>query len=366
MKYSLAICVLAGIGTLACGSDKASPSKAHNASKSTKDDTAGSSDAGGDAGAKPFAWDECGLSTGYAGDDRCILPPPADQGFQLHFGPDDYDNPDALSMLAPGEERTDNLPATSSNDTDVYFFYRQYRLRPSAHHIIISAANGSGDILTGRRIGTANTSQDYPAGDVIAPEDKNVGLPLAAHASISASFHAINTTDQPQLREAWINFWYRDASEVTEPAQEWFETGNVLLDVPPHTSTTLGPYTCNVDQDGRLLWLYGHRHANNTRFTVSRVRGTQTDVIYDADKWDEPLLLEYSSLVKNPAPDIPNGIEGGWSGILDVAAGDTISWQCNVTNNNDTDLRFTEQTYLGEMCIVDAEAVGANCNGGLF
>jgi hypothetical protein len=31
-------------------------------------------------------------------------------------------------------------------------------------------------------------------------------------------------------------------------------------------------------------------------------------------------------------------------------------------NEHDTALRFTNQTLLGEMCIVDAEAVGSNCS----
>jgi hypothetical protein len=95
---------------------------------------------------------------------------------------------------------------------------------------------------------------------------------------------------------------------------------------------------------------------------VTRVRGAQRDVIYDADNWEEPLLLNYSSLVTNPKPDIANMVEGGWNGILDVAQGDTVQWQCDVNNTHDTALTFTEQTYLGEMCIVDAEGVGATCN----
>jgi len=225
----------------------------------------------------------------------------------------------------------------------------------------MTVPNGAGIAGTGRRVGTANTSQDYPAGGVIAPEDQGVGIPLNAQTPITASFHAINATSTPALREAWINFWYKDASTVTEPAQEWFEVGSISFAIPPHTQTVLGPFSCGVSAQGRLLWLYGHRHANNTRFTVSRIRGAQTDVIYDADKWEEPLLLDYSSIVTNPAPDIPNGIEGGWSGILDLAPGDRIQWSCNVNNTQNTTLTFTEQTYLGEMCIVDAEAVGSNC-----
>jgi hypothetical protein len=302
----------------------------------------------------------CNLNTGYVGDDKCIMPPPADKGYQLHIGPSNYKTPEAAYILQPGQEATTDFPATSTNDKMVYFFYRQYRLRPTTHHAIITAGNGGGVASLGRRIATANTSGEYPANGITAPEDMPVGIPLAAHSSINVSFHTINTTTTPQLRELWINFWYKD--NVTQPATEWFNIGNPVFSVPPHTKQTLGPYTCNVAGTGRLLWLYGHRHANNTRFTVTRVRGAQRDVIYDADVWEEPLLLNYNTLVTNPKPDIANGIEGGWSGILDVKQGDQVTWSCDVNNTHDTALQFTEQTYLGEMCIVDAEGVGATCN----
>ena len=78
------------------------------------------------------------------------------------------------------------------------------------------------------------------------------------------------------------------------------------------------------------------------------------------------MLLEYNSVVKNPAPDAASKTEGGWSGVLDLKAGDKIEWFCDVVNQQDSVLRFTNQTYLGEMCIVDAEAVGSSCTGGGF
>jgi hypothetical protein len=307
----------------------------------------------------------CDLNTGYPGDEFCILPPPPDQGFQVHIGPSDYDNPGPEFLLQPGDEMVTTFNVTSPNDQETFFYYRQYRMRPTAHHVILSASNGS-TFGAGRRIGTANTSQDFPADGVIAPEDQGVGLPLAAHSPISVDFHAINVGEEPALREVWVNFWYRDPSEVTEVANEWFKTGSTTFAIQPYESTTLGPYTCTVQGDGRMLWLYGHRHANNVRFTVTRVRGTQRDVIYDAYDWEEPLLLEYSSRVQNPAPDYAQHIEGGWSGILDLRTGDQIEWQCDVVNTQNATLRFTNQTYLGEMCIVDAEAVGSTCTGGGF
>jgi hypothetical protein len=321
----------------------------------------GTTSDGGATGTGGFkiAMDECGLHTGYNGDQNCILPPAPDQGFQAHFGPSNYTAPEAGYVLQPGQEATTNFTITAGNDHDIFFFYRQHRLRPTAHHIIVTAANGS-TIGTGRRVATANTSQDFPSGGYIAPEDQGVGIPLSTHAPLTASFHAINTQGTPQLREAWINFWYKDPATVTQQATEWFNIGSVIVSVPPHTQTTLGPYSCGVSGAGRLLWLYGHRHANNTRFKVTRVRGTQRDVIYDANIWEEPLLLNYSSIVTNPAPNIPTS-EGGWNGILDLAAGDRVEWACDVNNQNNTTLSFTEQTFLGEMCIVDAEAVGSTC-----
>jgi hypothetical protein len=302
----------------------------------------------------------CNLNTGYAGDDQCILPPPPDKGFQVHIGPKDYKNPEALYLLQPGQEvTTENMMGGNSpNTTKAYFFYRQFRMRPTAHHVILSAPNG---FDVGRRIGTANKSEDYPAGGIIAPEDKNVGIPIEPNTPVSVSFHAINTTTKPQLREMWVNFWYRDPAEVTQPAEPWFETGSVTFAIPPHTKQVLGPYTCTVSGNGRMLWTYGHRHANNTRFQMWRVRGAKRDMIYDGYDWEHPLLLEFNTVVKNKPVDPANRVEGGWNGILDLLTGDKIEWTCDVNNTTDGTLRFTNNTFTGEMCIVDAEAVGSTC-----
>jgi hypothetical protein len=357
-----------GSGGATTGSGGATTGTTTTGTGGTTTGSGGSSGAGGsggtgggpgiDAGA-PDAGGGCNLNTGYVGDDQCILPPPPDKGFQIHIGPTDYKNPGAQFLLQPGQEVTNDLPGGNSPNTQqVYFFYRQFRMRPTAHHVIVSAPNGS-DV--GRRIGTANKSEDYPKGGIIAPEDKGIGIPLAPSTPVSVSFHAINTTPKPQLRELWVNFWYRDPAEVTQPATEWFEVGSTTFAIPPHTKTVLGPYTCTVQGNGRMLWTYGHRHANNTRFTMTRIRGTKRDVIYDANDWEHPLLLEFNSITTNKAPDIANGVEGGWNGILDLLTGDRIEWSCDVNNTTDGTLRFTNNTYTGEMCIIDAEAVTSTC-----
>jgi hypothetical protein len=316
-------------------------------------------------GEEPMAMDECDLDTGWDGDEYCILPPPADEGFQLHIGPTDYENPEPQYVLEPGGEATDSFSAISGNEMDIHFLYRQFRIRPGTHHMIITAGGSAGSGIDsgfgGRRIGTANHSADNPIGGVIAPENIGVGIPLAPRTTLNVSVHSINVTDQPIIRELWTNFWYRDSSQVTETATQLFAVGDPSFVVNPGQDTILGPYTCDINAEGRMLWFYGHRHANNKRFSAWRVRDGQRDLFYEGLDWEETLLLEYTSLIENPLPDRDAGIEGGWSGILDLMPGDQLEWECHVVNNNDTPLRFTNNTYTGEMCIMDAELVGTNC-----
>jgi hypothetical protein len=307
------------------------------------------------------AMDECGLKTKYEGDAYCILPPPEDKGFQLHIGPSNYDNPESKYILPAGAELTTDFAATSGNDHDIYFYYRQFRQRPGAHHNIITANDGT-SLGLGHRIGTSNSlSDDTPKNGMIAPENKGVGIKLGAHAPINVSWHSINTGEKDELRELWVNFWYRPDAEVTEPVNEVFATGSVTFAIAPGEDTVLGPFTCNVSGSGRMLWMYGHRHANNVSFVADRIRGGKRENIYSAFKWEEPLVLDYSSTVTNMPADLAKGIEGGWNGILDLKAGDQIEWSCHIINKTDGTLRFTNNTYTGEMCIVDAELVGANC-----
>jgi hypothetical protein len=318
----------------------------------------------------PYAMDECDIDTGFPGDEYCIKPPPEGQGFQLHIGPSDYANPDPMYVLEPDDESTDNFPAISGNDSNIHFLFRQFRMRPGAHHMIVTAGGtaggGGNEGFGGRRIATANASQDSPVGGIIAPENEGVGIPLGPSADINVSLHSINVTQEPLIREIWVNFWYRDSSKVTEEAEQLFATGDVTFAVAPGDDVILGPYSCDIQAPGRMLWFYGHRHANNKRFSAWRVRGGQRDLFYEGLHWEETLLLEYTSLITNPEPNAAMGIEGGWSGVLDLQPGDKLEWECHVVNEQEVTLRFSNNTYTGEMCIMDAELVGTNCTSSGF
>jgi len=321
----------------------------------------------------------CSIHTQYDGDELCIKPPPADQGFQVHVGPTNYDDPNdvATYLIDAGTETNDYYYLKSANAQDIYFYKRNYRMRPGSHHMIVSEASGphadgwntpaqSGTAPTGpnvgfdvgRRLGgSQNPLKDNPIGGVIPPENVGIGMPLSAHAQLSVNLHHNNLTDHPVLREAWVNFWYVDPATVTQEAQEMFAVGGFLMSISPGQHTTL-TYTCPVQQDGRILTAYGHRHAHNVRFDAWRTRGDQKDSIYEGFNWAEPMVLEYSSVTKNPAPDLATRTEGGWSGILDLKQGDVITWECEIENDSTNTLNFTNESEKGEMCILVGDTVG--------
>ena len=129
----------------------------------------------------------------------------------------------------------------------------------------------------------------------------DVGILMPAHTSINVSLHSINTSEQDELREVWVNFWYVDKDKVKEPVQEMFDIapmGTIL----PGQDVTFGS-SCNVQGTGRMLWAYGHRHANNVRFSIWRESRWPERPGLRGYNYEDPLVLDYSSTVKNPVPD---------------------------------------------------------------
>jgi hypothetical protein len=307
------------------------------------------------------AMDECGLDTLYPGDEVCILPPPEGEGFQLYYGPGgDYDDPDAVApYLVDGYADVEvNAPVTSGNTEAVYYFKRQYRMRPGSHHLIVFESGGAGSFFGGgRRLGgSQNTVKDNPAGEV-PPENEGIGMPLAANASIILNLHHFNGTPDPILKEVWVNFWYVDGDAVTKEAREmflWAQGGSVQ----PGASATADA-TLTITEPGRILTAYGHRHANNVRFSAWRRRGDARDLAIEDYDWEEPAVLEFNSITTNAPPDSSTFTPGGHTGILDLAPGDVIEWECEVVNNNDFTISFGQNEAVNsEMCILVGDAIG--------
>jgi hypothetical protein len=307
-------------------------------------------------GGKPaLAMDECGLKTQYPGDELCINPPPAEKGFQMHIGPSNYDNPEPEYVLQPGEEVTETFTEVSGNTKDIYYYWRQYRMRPGSHHLIINASGGGGGGLgVGRRVGgSSNMAKDNPEAGVIAPENEGVGMPLAANTMLSNSLHYFNITDKPIIKEVWVNFWYRDEADVTEPTNEVFSMLGMGIQ-PGERVQKHGQ--CEVTAPGRLLTIYGHVHAHNKRFSVWRTRGSDKKLIHEAYDWEHPHVSEFSSTVTNPM--VGGGADGGFSGVVDLEVGDLVEFECDILNDTDAVFLGANEATDDEMCIMIGDSVG--------
>jgi hypothetical protein len=296
----------------------------------------------------------------YEGDQVCILPPPADQGFQLHYGPKDYDDPTEMAkyVIQPGQEDNLFVPATSGNTKDVYFYKRQYRMRPGSHHLILTETGTSGFAAgTGRRLGgSQNTSRDNPQG-APPPENQGIGITLKANDPLTLNLHHFNGSDKPLLKEAWVNVWYVDPATVTQQANELylFAAGT---SVPPGGHTVFTGKR-QITTAGRVLSMYGHRHASTVRFSAYRTRAGNRMLVYQDFDWEEPSVFEFNSTVQNPPPDPTKKIAGAFTGDLDLAVGDALEWECEVQNTQNVTITYGQNEALNsEMCILIGDVIG--------
>jgi hypothetical protein len=312
----------------------------------------------------------------YTGDGYCILPPPPELGTQVRVGPDDYSNPGQFE-LAAGQEMNTSYAINATNADTHYYYRTSWRMRPGSHHMIITVSDtdtadgwgqGGGGFGGGGRSfgGSQRVDQDRPQGTLdVPPENQGIGAQLTAKQQFSFNLHHINSTDKPVLREVWVNIWYMDEKDVTQKMQGLSASGSPLdVSIPAHQETDL-QYRCDVTADARIITMLGHRHAHTTRFGiwVKKASGEMVDS-YESFHWEDMPTYQYDSVSTNPTPDVPNKVDGASSGQLKLSAGDQLFFECDINNDLDVPLKFANETFTGEMCILFGSYVGANpCSG---
>lgn len=316
----------------------------------------------------------CGLHTDFAGDDNCIVPPEKGAGFQLHIGPTDYDNPDDVWVMQPGEENVQCYHMTTPNADGMYYFKQQYRMRPGSHHLIIGASSdatapdGWGDCsptaLLGAIGGTQHAVEDFPPSGKDAPEDEGLGKHIDAHTPLDVQLHFYNSTSKPTLREVWVNFVEKPAGEVKQTLGGL--AGFSVVRVAPHTNAVVTG-SCDAEaasgSDGadgqRIVSLFGHAHWHNERFAVFRVNTDATeDLVYDSYEGAEAPTYVYNSVIENPIADNATKRSGAISGDFVLHAGESLRWECDITNDLNTTLTSTNEAFTGEMCILFGSVAG--------
>jgi hypothetical protein len=153
--------------------------------------------------------------------------------------------------------------------------------------------------------------------------------------------------------------WFAQESEITQRASGVTIFGGPLQGIPPGERRVLEA-SATVSGGGRILSLFGHRHAATERFAV----WLEDELIYDSWDWVESRVFNYDSITENPAPNPEGGTDGAASGILEVQDGDLVRVECHVNNQTDVTLRFANELYTGEMCILFGSAMGASISRG--
>jgi hypothetical protein len=390
----MTLLVLAGISStaVACGGSNSSTGKTNpekTTGKTTPDDTgmtgAASTCDPNDPKIPCFKdkAEPCGdgYSSGWAGDELCLKPPT--QGFQLHVGPTDYDNPDEVQPYVlpaggfPGMGPDINwcYYLKTPNDTDVFTAEYYSHMRPGSHHYIMfgvnadvpdstkpdSCAQRDAQVAGGANFISGATREVQNAtmfGD--APEDKGLGSPIAAHSQLNMNLHFVNITDNDVLQELWVNMIEKPADEVTDvvKAMEWY--GGLGMKIPPHENQTLQSPVAGCaspsDIDSvRVLGVTAHMHANTVRVSLYHQSpgAADKDLVFDDFSWSEPTVWLFNSKITNPMPDRTASKSGApRSGIFNVTPQDKFTWECQVENKTDSTLTFSDKAYTGEMCNV--------------
>jgi hypothetical protein len=337
----------------------------------------------------------CNLHTTFGdvdGDSQCILPPDPKLGMQFHYGPTNYKDPVEVAKytLQPGGEVTDCVFFTTPNADTVYFNSYHSRMRSGSHHMLLYIQDSSsgptfggagGGVSLGGSAPIMETGNSGPAacnqglttrnlfGAQTATLDVNgltagasennglaVQLPPTQQGVLQA--HFINATSKPILREVWANIVYTPKSQVTQLGDPIFFIAGVSMNVPMGQTQAItgnAPVPAGVAPDFRLVIGTGHYHAHTTQFTAwATVAGQKQQIIQEYGTLGvapEPKNWYFDSAMTNPAPDPATQTAGASSGILHLQTGDTISWECDVTNNNVMGgIKFANAVYTGEMC----------------
>jgi hypothetical protein len=340
-------------GATGCGSDAANPLGPRAPPGDAGTDTGG--------GSKPGAM-PCDIHTGYEGDEYCILPPDPSIGFQLHYGPKSYDDPEEIKkyLLMPGEETTDCVYMKTPNEVEIFHSEYHGRMRPGSHHLLVyTKSSASPDsagpeacnlgVDTAMILGAQKPKVDIDRSENPAPENDGMAQKLTPRAQAVLQLHYINTTAKPILREAWANVVYRDPSTVQILADPIFFIAGLGANIPAG-STRITKGQATASQDVRLVAATGHYHAHTVRFSAfSVIGGERRQLIEDYD-WHDPTMFSFDSLRVNPAWNAADRKAGAWSGILHLSAGDKIEWECEVVNDGNVPLKWDNAVYTGEMC----------------
>lgn len=311
----------------------------------------------------------CALNTGYSGDELALCDMNPEDGMLLHFGPSDYDDPDAVApfLLGPGEEQEFCMYLKTPNTEARYMNAYHGRMRPNSHHLIVTmpedrepseAPFECGPQVLNRwffgsqdpQIDVQNGGEGEPAGP--GDPDFRLGQLIPANQTLLFDFHNLNVTEETELREAWASFSFVEESEI-ETTLDMLAFYQLDITVPPLSEATTPRKTCIAPDDRYIGLMTGHAHEWMSRFSVwHETTDGESNLVYETYDWAEPGNAVYRDAVQNPTLPIEGGnVWGATSGYLHVKKGEAISFECHYRNDQNIPIHLGD-TAGDEMCNV--------------
>jgi len=311
--------------------------------------------------------EHCSVNTGYPGDDRALCPLSEEEGYSFRYGPSSYDDVDEMAryLTEPQGEFEDCFYQDVGNAERFYFNRYAGRMRPQSHHLILRGMSGSSTVARG--LGSCGRAQsdlsasfitgsqtpiiDYP--DYLlphSPDDDVTAQYLEADTLVSLNLHYVNRTQDTVLREGWVNLYRTDPANV-QIAQSGIMLLGLSINLQPNTVGNKTRFSTLVPTNRKIVALTGHFHANGTRFSVwiQRQGSTEPELVYEMYDPIDPLAVAYRPGMENPEPNRSLNIGGGFSGNLEVQAGDRLIWECEMDNPTNAVVRFGNQA-ADQMC----------------
>jgi hypothetical protein len=317
----------------------------------------------------------CNAETGFAGDDSALCAPDPEEGFQLHYGPTRYDDPSDFErwVLPPGGESMDCLFVRAPDVPDRFIGQLIGRSRSGSHHLQLSYAAAADDTRPEGEVGPCGSiagtqfiaiaqtpeldvpdlSIPKPAGapDTGGLDFAGSSAPFDAGRMMELTVHFLNTGSTPMLKEAWVNIYYRERSEVVRVLNP-ITFVSFGIDVPPRSSGVAFRRSCSTTVPRTIKYLQGHAHVGMQRFTAWQHSAATNELTRLYENYDpvEPATLLYSDLTSNPEPDRARGVAGGVSGPIELAAGDSLVWECEFDNPEPQRVGDGGPGQGGQMC----------------
>jgi hypothetical protein len=253
------------------------------------------------------------------------------------------------------------------NTEDVFYNSTLVSGRSGTHHVIanyVAAGAPTGEFVLpcpGPALGTLpGAPTAYVPRSRVAPEYADVGRRIPGNSVGTFDMHYFNFTQEPLLREFWLNIYTMDEESVKREALQMRGYGGVTWTFAPIAPGTDMVYKFQhpIMGDGFIMALLGHYHAHGRRFTMSlqRVGTTTLEKVYETHDYNDPIIFNYNSITENPPFSADQA--GAVSGILEVKNGDILHWECHVINDSQVALRYTNQVQTGEMCNAWGHSVG--------